>query len=114
MGLGKLAINKIPVTINQDLRAIEPTLAFDLDCAYLLFKSLKMVGTGVTVKGITVKKLHEMPILLPPLAEQKRIVAKVDQLMALVDELEKLLAESRDAGQKLLDPWLQKSMQPDP
>jgi len=88
MGLGKLAINTIPVAINQDLRAIEPTTALDLDFAYLLFKSLKMVGSGVTVKGITVDKLHAMPVLLPPLAEQKRIVAKMDELMALCDRLE--------------------------
>ena len=88
MGLGKLAINTIPVAINQDLRAIEPTTALALDFAYLLFKSLKMVGSGVTVKGITVDKLHAMPVLLPPLAEQKRIVAKVDELMALCDRLE--------------------------
>ena len=88
MGLGKMAINTIPVAINQDLRAIEPTTALYLDFAYLLFKSLKMVGSGVTVKGITVDKLHAMPVLLPPLAEQKRIVAKVDELMALCDRLE--------------------------
>jgi type I restriction enzyme S subunit len=88
MGLGKLAINTIPVAINQDLRAVEPTTALDLDYAYLLFKSLKMVGSGVTVKGITVDKLHAMPALLPPFAEQKRIVAKVDELMALCDQLE--------------------------
>jgi type I restriction enzyme S subunit len=88
MGLGKLAINKVAVAINQDLRAIEPTTALDLDFAYLLFKSLKMVGTGVTVKGISVNKLHAMPVALPPSAEQKRIVAKVDELMALCDRLE--------------------------
>jgi len=88
MGLGKLAINNVSVAINQDLRAIEPTMALDLNFAYLLFKSLKMVGSGVTVKGITVDKLHAMPVGLPPLAEQKRIVAKVDELMALCDRLE--------------------------
>lgn len=88
MGLGKLAINLIPVAINQDLRAIEPNESLDLDFAYLLFKSLKLVGKGVTVKGIKVDELHAMPIWLPPLAEQKRIVAKVDELMALCDRLE--------------------------
>jgi len=88
MGLGKLAINKIPTAINQDLRAIEPNEALDLDFAYLLFKALKMVGKGVTVKGITLDVLHSMPVALPPLAEQKRIVAKVDELMALCDRLE--------------------------
>lgn len=88
MGLGKLAINKIPVAINQDLRAIEPNEALDLDFAYLLLKALKLIGKGMTVKGVTVGELHSIPIALPPLAEQKRIVAKVDELMALCDRLD--------------------------
>ena len=41
-------------------------------------------------------------IPLPPLAEQRRIVAKVDQLMALVDALETQLADSRAAAANLL------------
>lgn len=39
---------------------------------------------------------------LPPLAEQRRIVAKEDQLMALVDRLEAQLAASRAATTNLL------------
>ena len=37
---------------------------------------------------ITVKQVHGIPIPLPPLAEQRRIVAKVEELMALLDRLE--------------------------
>lgn len=99
MGLGKLTINKIPVAINQDLRAIEINEAIELDYAYILFKTLKFVGKGVTVKGITVGTLHDMPIPLPPLAEQRRIVARVDELMAQCDRIEALLnqRETRQA-----------------
>lgn len=42
-------------------------------------------------------------IPLPPLVEQRRIVAKVDQLMALVDQLEAQLAASRAMAPDLLD-----------
>jgi type I restriction enzyme S subunit len=44
---------------------------------------------------------------LPPLAEQHRIVAKVDQLMALVDELERQQEASRENASKLLDAIVQ-------
>jgi type I restriction enzyme, S subunit len=47
--------------------------------------------------------LRAMPFPLPPLAEQRRIVAKVDALMALVDRLETQLAASRATAAKLLD-----------
>jgi len=47
-------------------------------------------GKGTAQKGIYLGKLGEMLIALPPLAEQRRIVAKIDELMARCDELEKL------------------------
>jgi type I restriction enzyme S subunit len=43
--------------------------------------------TGI-IGGISLTNFSTIPIPLPPLAEQKRIVAKVDQLMALCDRLE--------------------------
>jgi type I restriction enzyme S subunit len=59
-------------------------------------------GTGVTAKGIKASKLKQLPIAIPPLAEQRRIVAKVEQLMALVDALETQLAASRATAANLL------------
>jgi type I restriction enzyme S subunit len=40
-------------------------------------------------------------IPLPPTAEQHRIVAKVDQLMALCDQLKTRLRQARDLNQQL-------------
>lgn len=53
--------------------------------------------------SINMRQVRSCPIPLPPLAEQRRIVAKVDELMALVDALEAQLAASRAAAAKLLD-----------
>jgi len=42
-------------------------------------------------------------IPIPPLAEQHRIVAKVDELMALCDQLKTRLAAANQLQQKLAD-----------
>jgi type I restriction enzyme S subunit len=52
--------------------------------------------------SINMRQVRNCPIPLPPLAEQRRIVAKVEQLMALVDALETQLAASRATAANLL------------
>ena len=54
-----------------------------------------------------------LPFPLPPLAEQHRIVAKVDELMALCDRLEASLATGNDTKQRLLDALLHAVLEPD-
>jgi len=60
------------------------------------------VSVGTTMQNLNQGILAKMPVGVPPLAEQKRIVAKVDELMALCDELEAQLAASHTIGEKLL------------
>ena len=43
---------------------------------------------GTAQKGIYLNQLSVLPVAVPPLEEQKRIVTKVDELMALCDQLE--------------------------
>ena len=57
---------------------------------------------GTTVHTLTIVRAKQTPIPLPPLAEQHRIVAKLDQLMILVGELETQLTASRATAASLL------------
>jgi len=59
-------------------------------------------GTSSSMKNIGREVMCNLPIALPPVAEQRRIVAKVEQLMALVDELELQLAASHATAASLL------------
>ena len=47
-------------------------------------------ATGSTIKNVSLKAMRAFCLPIPPLAEQRRIVAKVDQLMFRCNELEKL------------------------
>lgn len=60
-------------------------------------------SVGTTMQNLNQTILAKMPVGVPPLAEQRRIVAKVDQLMTLVDQLEAQLAASRTAASKLME-----------
>jgi type I restriction enzyme S subunit len=59
-------------------------------------------GTSSTMPKISQPKLAAMPINIPPLPEQRRIVAYLDNLQAKVDALKRLQAET----QKELDALL--------
>jgi type I restriction enzyme S subunit len=53
--------------------------------------------------SINMTQLRSCPLPLPPLAEQHRIVAKVDELMALCDQLEQQLSQADQQRRGLLE-----------
>jgi restriction endonuclease S subunit len=56
---------------------------------------------GSAINYIKIGNLTDFLICVPPLAEQKRIVTKVDQLMALCDQLQTQLKEAKETSEKL-------------
>ncbi|MDM8560967.1 restriction endonuclease subunit S [Candidatus Parabeggiatoa sp. HSG14] len=52
------------------------------------YSQMRSEMTGVAITRVTIKKLMDSKVPFPPLPEQKRIVAKIDELMALCDKLE--------------------------
>ena len=68
---------------------------------------------GAGKPGLNLDNIRSLPIPLPPLAEQERIVAKVDELMALCDRLEEHLTTARTESRRLLDAILDQALNAD-
>ncbi|HJK32767.1 MAG TPA: hypothetical protein O0W94_01580 [Methanocorpusculum sp.] len=47
----------------------------------------QFVKTIITVESIKIDEYSQMPFPLPPLAEQRRIVARLEELMPLIDRI---------------------------
>jgi type I restriction enzyme S subunit len=69
-------------------------------------------GMAVMQMNISQDKLRAIPIPLPPISEQRRIVARVDELMAVCDALEAGLAEATTARTRLLEATLADALMP--
>jgi len=74
---------------------------------------LNQFFTGATIKHFSGEKLAKYPVPLPPLAEQYRIVAKVNQLMALCDQLKTLLTQSRQLNEQLTNSLVERALAED-
>lgn len=84
VGLGKVCLIERPTAINQDLRGVIPRDPQQLEVKFL-FWWLKSVahliekeGTGATVQGVKLPFIKSLGLPLPPLPEQRRIVAILD------------------------------------
>jgi type I restriction enzyme S subunit len=59
---------------------------------------------------MTKEKMERLEVPLPPLAEQHRIVAKIDELMALCDQLEQQLNQADQQRRRLLEALLAEAL----
>ena len=90
VGLGKICLLGQDTAINQDLRGIIPRDEKSLTSRYLFWwfksiaKEIVAEGKGATVQGVKLPFVKSLPIPLPPLPEQRRIVGVLDEAFAAI------------------------------
>jgi len=88
--IGKISILGVPAYHNEAIAAIKPDIQEVQNYLLKVLPVFALSGeVNNAIKGRTLNKktLSALPVAVPPLAEQKRIVAKIDELMSLCDEL---------------------------
>jgi type I restriction enzyme S subunit len=68
---------------------------------WLVFCDLRPFLTGTTRPKLTQTAMHSIPIPLPPLEEQRRIVARVEELMSRIREAKRLRQEAKEEAERL-------------
>ena len=116
-----VAINRVPAAANQDLKVLVPYLKGGERYLQIMFRGLtdfllkELVKTGTTVQSLKYAEFEQQAFPIPPLAEQHRIVAKVDELMALCDQLEQQLCQADQQRRRLLEAVLAEALaKPEP
>ena len=98
--IGKLGLLRIHATTNQACCACTPFPGvFNWYLFYYLLKEregFRSLGAGGAQPNISKQKLTAHTFPIPPLAEQHRIVAKIEEIFAVCDELEVAMARSAD------------------
>jgi len=97
-----LAILDKKATVNQDLKTI--SLYLQEVCQYIFyaikanedFILKKYHKDGTTVDSINFEEFTSIYLPIPPLAEQKRIVADIERWFALIDEIEQNKTDLQD------------------
>jgi len=69
---------------------------------------------GIGNKNLVLRLINQFVIPLPPLAEQHRIVAKVDELMALCERLKAQLTAAQTESRRLLEATLHQALSDHP
>jgi type I restriction enzyme S subunit len=109
MSFGRPYITKIKGCIHDGWLRISPPKSLDKDYLYNLLSSpfiisaFKKSASGAVVMNLNAEKVRAVTIAVPPINEQHRIVAKVDELMALCDQLEQQTEQSLSAHQTLVE-----------
>ncbi|MBR1789899.1 MAG: restriction endonuclease subunit S [Bacteroidaceae bacterium] len=91
--VGTVNITDRQICIGRGLCSLKPSKIIDLQYAYYVLQTcseeLEKKATGSTFKAVGGDVVKKQTIPLPPLNEQQRIVAKIEELFAVLDEIQK-------------------------
>lgn len=80
-----------PMRIQNHIHRLRPYAEVCIEYFYHIFYLYKNAGLingkGIAIQGLSANALHSLIVPLPPLAEQKRIVAKLEELLPLCERL---------------------------
>jgi type I restriction enzyme, S subunit len=113
-----VAINKVECTVNQDMKVIIPHIITMNRFLQLMLFGLEniilkdFVKFGMTVHSLKYEEFAQMPIPLPPLAEQTRIVKKLEEVINLCEELKTTIEDNQNYTDQLLQGALKDALQP--
>ena len=110
MALGKAVIYEVDVSINQDLKAVFLKPGSSVRFLYYWFEFNAQIiddlGSGSTVKGISIAELRGLPFPAPSLAEQISISEVLGEMDAELAGLERRRAKSRALKQAMMQELL--------
>jgi len=91
-GYGRSAIwdNDYDICLQNHIHRLRPLIVGTCDYVYyvlfLLKESNNLASVGTAMPGLSANRLKNLLIPLPPLAEQKKIVARIEKLLPLVEK----------------------------
>lgn len=95
----KIMLGKSACYFNVVLAELKTYLFFLLKSDYFLKYALHS-ATGTTIKNVSLKAMSNFLIPLPPLAEQQRIVERIEELLPLVERYEKAWTRLEELNKK--------------
>jgi type I restriction enzyme, S subunit len=117
---GRLCVLREPrdMVLVRSVALIRPSILINVDflalalrspmCQNQIWKKVKVTAQPC----LYIHRINSLAIPLPPFVEQPRIVAKVDELMALCDQIETQLTTTQSESRHLLEAVLHEALNP--